>query len=98
MGYTLCGQLFGMPPIALASLAVLLLGCYGTILHSKDIPSCRPGLPLSTLRGRCCYHLGLWVNAIIRESRNQGDRFGRSDNMTWRLPSGNGISKAAAGA
>ena len=81
MGYTLCGQLFGMLPVgwAVASLAVLLLGLLWreTALKGQSILA-DPGLVLSYLFvGVVAAIFGLWVNAIIRESRNRKELIDR---------------------
>jgi signal transduction histidine kinase len=75
IGYTLCGQLFGMLPIgwAITSVGVLLLGLLWrqAELRGQSILA-DPGQVLSYLfAGVVASIFGLWANAIIRESRGR---------------------------
>jgi signal transduction histidine kinase len=81
IGYTLCGQLFGMLPIgwAMVSVAVLLLSLLWreAALKGQSILA-EPGLALSYLFvGVVATIFGLWVNAIIRESRSRQELIDR---------------------
>jgi signal transduction histidine kinase len=81
IGYTLCGQLFGMLPVgwAMASVAVLLLSLLWrqAELRGQSILA-DPGLVLTYLFvGVVAAIFGLWANAIIRESRSRQELINR---------------------
>jgi signal transduction histidine kinase len=81
IGYTLCGQLFGMLPVgwAMASVAVLLLSLLWrqAELRGQSILA-DPGLVLTYLFvGVVAAIFGLWANAIIRESRSRQELIDR---------------------